>query len=1313
MYAYHPPLIAFDKSNAPVLTITVGFVSRVVASTMFKVSPTEEQWWRQRGRGMLHTMTSVEGMCFTAVAAAHVPFRAVYRHYVHAHAQHRCEWAARRRLESLLSARPQEAIEEGGGGEGVANRAVHGMKPWLVPIASDLAIKPSLRVPSTDPACGTLAFVELQARNVFAETPKGWIDYAATVDYMERFGCGQDLTVDLASTTLLCLSMLIEMHILLVIARVIPGDPTISEPIVRPSDAHAHFAGLASKVPSLPVLVQELLRAVNDPASLAELDARFAQFRLTLPPLSQNVTLSDALDILAGYRGLSKRLLVPGWRLARAVGVVPTYLKELRRRPVYSDVWRLATMSGRRADRLIEVLKHATPFSRLPIVFANSVRPFVELPVDLGASLLLYSCLDIARNVWTVHLRADPTLVLQRAASTQTAAADTSTVAALRREIVRATALTMSESALHLFKDYWITRTTAKITKRVGLKRALTAVTSSRPTSVVLRELEKSPEAGSDVKSTLWDFNVIVNQVGEIFRALWLPMHRQHHDPRPLATQYATLLTSAVLNYFVCCPIECVDSTVARDVSSIQTLSGTRSVRAGTTGERLLVDTGEVLADAPCRSEGLTAYGRTAAFDSDLFLPSVDEPPHATYGLAILLSAASDSSGSVDSLAAAVVCCGPLHVPTVPTHLAAFFRPTTELWCARGSELLQLSPESPRLQRCGMTFTTAAWRQEASQRCGYMRQAHLEQLESVVVVAPSSAEDRVCGQPDARLRGRAPMLAQGEQLDKLLMQGGTMAALRHAGADVALVKARCLVYERRSYEKGFRYYESLDRLRSNGASFPRQAINTMLYGVSEIDSRFASPWVAKSIMMDRDFCSSIECLVSELRWDLYPTGWVRAPNHYAELAYDTGVGNVEWAGPAIQQILHVHENKQSDRAIVTTIGDIEPSLTKAVTHTAVSVDENTTRHGAAITFEHVSFAYPSDPGRLILDDVSFHVPAGALAAIVGESGCGKSTLIALLLRVYEPTAGRVLIGGVDVRELPPRWLRRRLAYVGQACGLLPLRITENLRLGSPGASQAAQWAALERACARRVVERRPGQLEAVADASELSGGERQRLVLARALLRGASEGVLANVLDEATSALDVETERRVQQALSGSGVTTLAVAHRLFTVRAASLVVVLGPGGRVMEQGSFVELAARPGSQLAALVALQSSRDEEAASGSDDPDHSGSESERGSLQTDQENVSADDRSSTGTGDEEESEQRTASLRGETCEDTEGSDSDIGEASDADDDDVALPFVDLLAQIHRACEAQSAGEAGPRIARLQRVLRALSRTSRHA
>jgi ABC-type multidrug transport system fused ATPase/permease subunit len=259
--------------------------------------------------------------------------------------------------------------------------------------------------------------------------------------------------------------------------------------------------------------------------------------------------------------------------------------------------------------------------------------------------------------------------------------------------------------------------------------------------------------------------------------------------------------------------------------------------------------------------------------------------------------------------------------------------------------------------------------------------------------------------------------------------------------------------------------------------------------------------------------------------------------------------------------------------------------------------------GAAVTFEHVCFAYPSSGSTgpscpiVVLDDVSFHIPAGSFAAIVGESGAGKSTIVALLLRVYDCTSGRILIDGADVRSIPPRQLRRRLGLVGQACGLLPMRVDENLRVGAPDATLAGLWRALDRACLGSVVRGRPGQLLAAVAGQTLSGGERQRMVLARALTRlpasdasdaTGSGGLLGFVLDEATSALDVLTERQVQRTLRDVGVTTIAVAHRLATVRDASVVVVLGAGGRVLETGSFSELAQQgEASALGRLVALQ------------------------------------------------------------------------------------------------------------------------------
>jgi ABC-type multidrug transport system fused ATPase/permease subunit len=270
------------------------------------------------------------------------------------------------------------------------------------------------------------------------------------------------------------------------------------------------------------------------------------------------------------------------------------------------------------------------------------------------------------------------------------------------------------------------------------------------------------------------------------------------------------------------------------------------------------------------------------------------------------------------------------------------------------------------------------------------------------------------------------------------------------------------------------------------------------------------------------------------------------------------------------------------------------------------------RGGAAsITFEDVSFAYPNNPESMVLNHVSFHIPAGAFAAIVGESGAGKSTVIGLLLRVHDPSAGRIFLDGIDLRAFSPRWLRRHVGLVAQTCGWLPhLRVRENLALGNvdAAADMARQRRALGAACAGGIVDARPNGLEAALEAHDLSGGERQRLAIARAMMKledtkadalAAATGAapLAFIMDEATSALDVETEREIQRALTAIGghdcrkppPTTVAVAHRLSTVRHATHVIVMGAGGFVLETGSFAELARQNGGTLARLVKLQES----------------------------------------------------------------------------------------------------------------------------
>jgi ATP-binding cassette subfamily B protein len=238
-----------------------------------------------------------------------------------------------------------------------------------------------------------------------------------------------------------------------------------------------------------------------------------------------------------------------------------------------------------------------------------------------------------------------------------------------------------------------------------------------------------------------------------------------------------------------------------------------------------------------------------------------------------------------------------------------------------------------------------------------------------------------------------------------------------------------------------------------------------------------------------------------------------------------------------------------------------------------------------IAFEEVQFSYPARPDAPALERFTLRVAAGERVALVGPSGAGKSTVFALLLRFYDPQAGTIRVGGMELRAMDPAALRRLVAVVPQEPVLFAASVLDNVRYGRPGATRDEVLAACETAFAMEFIERLPQGLDtAIGERGvTLSGGQRQRLSIARALL--ADRPIL--LLDEATSSLDAESERMVQRALEAleRGRTTLAIAHRLATVQHADRIVVMERGRRVA-QGTHAELL-REGGLYARLAALQ------------------------------------------------------------------------------------------------------------------------------
>jgi ATP-binding cassette subfamily B protein len=243
------------------------------------------------------------------------------------------------------------------------------------------------------------------------------------------------------------------------------------------------------------------------------------------------------------------------------------------------------------------------------------------------------------------------------------------------------------------------------------------------------------------------------------------------------------------------------------------------------------------------------------------------------------------------------------------------------------------------------------------------------------------------------------------------------------------------------------------------------------------------------------------------------------------------------------------------------------------------------RVSGSIRFDEVTFSYPTRPENVAVGPLSFDVRPGERVALVGPSGAGKSTLFGLILRFYDPNAGRILLDGADLRHCEPQQLRRAVALVPQDPVIFATSVTDNVRFGRPEASMDEVRSACVAAHALEFIEHLPQGFET--DLGErgvkLSGGQRQRIAIARALL--ADRPIL--LLDEATSSLDAESERHVAQALEqlARGRTTLVIAHRLATVRNADRIIVL-ERGRIHAVGTHQALL-RENGLYAHLARLQ------------------------------------------------------------------------------------------------------------------------------